>query len=414
MRHAYPTSYRRGREPTFKPPAPRTPMPGTVPPAPRVPDNDNFPFPANDNKKPRRSDRARVPGSARVKMPLVGPLRTAAIVGDLVLGAVSRPEQAYDVTVPGFYFYKGCSGLPINWQSHAGQTCLALQAGGAPLGTPIPHFRPNVHLANRQPIVVGSVIVGYRWSTVEIWLRNPGNNQPSRVEEQPYLPARRRFWVRPTPYSPAFGVEPLSTPIHSPVADPHPLNRSQRRARDRRERGRTERSYRGQPLRRGRIELRPSQVPSQNVSIDVTPGGSSKSKNPGQSHHRRPARRGEKERKGTLMNYGLGRLLYRIMDTSTEAWELLEIVFDALPDEVKSKYRRRPDHMAKAIYKHADELDLNDIVQGIILNQIEDALAGRLARARQRQMLDVMRETGISDYWPGPRGMSLLRSKLGV
>jgi hypothetical protein len=82
----------------------------------------------------------------------------------------------------------------------------------------------------------------------------------------------------------------------------------------------------------------------------------------------------------------------------TEWVEVAFALYDALPDDVKSRREYRGGgawRRMKAIYDHWDKIDVETAVENVIWNMIEDAAIGRA----QRQIDKFALKEGVSPEW---------------
>ena len=97
----------------------------------------------------------------------------------------------------------------------------------------------------------------------------------------------------------------------------------------------------------------------------------------------KPPGPGVKERKSRVRRVGAA--LIRAMRATTEALDFIDAVFKALP----AKYRKgvkTPQDKVRAIYQHADKLDMNKVVFNLIANHYTDKLLGRANALIERPM----------------------------
>lgn len=114
-----------------------------------------------------------------------------------------------------------------------------------------------------------------------------------------------------------------------------------------------------------------------------------------------PTRPGEQESKGTSRTRDLGKRLADSLDKVSEAAEVVDAVYEALPDDVKKRWAcgkskqsgldgrqdgqyglGSSDCQLRALWHNWHKLDLNEAVKNILANEIEDRLYGSAFAAR--------------------------------
>lgn len=101
----------------------------------------------------------------------------------------------------------------------------------------------------------------------------------------------------------------------------------------------------------------------------------------------------ERERKGRLQ--AAGAAILAGLGFASEVADLIEVAYNALPREVRRKYRLakwrpggyvtpRDVDMANVVWREWRHLDLNEFVKGWIANELEDRVAGRIHAQRQK------------------------------
>lgn len=191
----------------------------------------------------------------------------------------------------------------------------------------------------------------------------PGPN-PAQRPGHSSNPDRRRQFDQPGrhPYAPSHG--PLPTRVPSPTTDPRPSPAGKPR-----------------PIAPPMIIGGPGTLPKTNPKPD--------------GHNSTPPGPGEKERK-TIANPKSGGLVSWAVGTVTESIDFIEALHDALPDDVKRHYykdskgkwrRAKPSAstMLKDLYKNFDKLDLNEALKNVIINQLQDAIIGKLGARAQKE-----------------------------
>lgn len=115
----------------------------------------------------------------------------------------------------------------------------------------------------------------------------------------------------------------------------------------------------------------------------------------------RPRRR-VRERKMLSRAAKAGILLYKILDELSEAAELVDAFFDALPEDVKKRWKRKDemadqwgqyglegaDYKLSALYHNWDKVDLAQAVKNVIKNKVEDDLIGAYQKHMPRNTVN--------------------------
>lgn len=127
-----------------------------------------------------------------------------------------------------------------------------------------------------------------------------------------------------------------------------------------------------------------------------------------------PPRKGEKERKVRSM----GAQIFRVLDGISEGADVIDAIYEALPDKVKKKWKKkfRPtntlgldaagqygianaDWKLQAIWHNMDKLDVIEAIKNVVANEVEDKVLGRLHRARDatrpRNVLKNLQRRGL-------------------
>lgn len=88
----------------------------------------------------------------------------------------------------------------------------------------------------------------------------------------------------------------------------------------------------------------------------------------------------EKERKKQWSNNPVYRMFAKVAHTFTESQDFVREIYRALPDNRRYCGTYDTICQAEAIYRYADELDIQDAVVNLLLNQFEDFVIGKLSR----------------------------------
>lgn len=122
---------------------------------------------------------------------------------------------------------------------------------------------------------------------------------------------------------------------------------------------------------------------------------------------RRPAENGTKERKALSKGQALSIALFRALDQVSEAAEIVDAFFEALPKDVQKRWSKdRPnrqfldaagqygidgaDWKMQAIYYNWDKVDLDQAVKNVIWNHYEDKLYGAIHRNLPRNTVNAL------------------------
>lgn len=266
-------------------------------------------------------------------------------------------------SVTGFQKISDCSSLSINWQAETGSvsSCLTLQAGGSPLGTPVGSSTSHVHLANRQDL--GGF---FRWASVQVWQRVDTGPQSVIQTLVPGQLSRPQIVLDPLLVPPGSFVDPAPVPYSLiPLLDGVGLSAG------------SERSFSGQPsLER---QLAGYARPSKLLEITVNSDGSIDKGPPTNGVHLDlPPGPGVKEKKSATAR-ALGQAVGAFMDVTSEGKEILDILYESLPKytKIKSGAGGNPFLRAKTLFLHADEIDLSKAIPDLIWNHYSDKVIGR-------------------------------------
>lgn len=110
---------------------------------------------------------------------------------------------------------------------------------------------------------------------------------------------------------------------------------------------------------------------------------------------REPPPSGEKQRKVITKSAAVGVALYKALHRTSEGFEIIDAVYDALPDDVKKRWYRPErqgdqygpyglhgaDWKLRALYHNWHRLDPVEAIKNIFRNEFEDRLYGRIHRA---------------------------------
>lgn len=135
----------------------------------------------------------------------------------------------------------------------------------------------------------------------------------------------------------------------------------------------------------GPTPLPPYASPAPTVRVDIPADAPPQVKTEDGTHTKTPPRRGEKEKKARVPRALLG--VMKIVGTITEAGDLIDVVYNAIPCAAKFKagmFGRPVTAVDKAqfIATHADQIDETELLRGYTKNQFEDAYYGRMSPER--------------------------------
>ena len=85
-----------------------------------------------------------------------------------------------------------------------------------------------------------------------------------------------------------------------------------------------------------------------------------------------------------------------VFGAMTEIKDFLESLYDALPDDVKRRYKgRATTTLARAVWENFDQIDWGKATWNLVKNEIEDRIIGLLQSGRAR-LGDVMADMGFA------------------
>lgn len=111
----------------------------------------------------------------------------------------------------------------------------------------------------------------------------------------------------------------------------------------------------------------------------------------------RPPGPGEKERKVAARDK-VRQLLGWALSAYSEAGDLIDALYDALPDKLQSKLDRTPADKFSTLYRHWQDVDIAEAMMNIVENMIEDRHFGKFIGESQ----DLLEELGLD--WASLRG----------
>ena len=197
------------------------------------------------------------------------------------------------------------------------------------------------------------------------------------------IPVPFPVWTRPpwrpqeTPYSDDWGPAP-SPPVVNPSVRPgvRPRNNPVSNPTRPRPRGRP------RPATSPGVRPMPTPLTNSNPTLVLTPG--SQPLPTPEPHLREPPGSNTRERKVVDGGQAL-RNLRKVFHSMTEACDAIQAVYEALPENVrkaekKSKRYSKCSHQANVLYRHWDEVDINQAIENLIKNHIEDKIIGTMNR----------------------------------
>lgn len=133
--------------------------------------------------------------------------------------------------------------------------------------------------------------------------------------------------------------------------------------------------------------VRPLAVSGGNSTRDSSSPGTRHKKDTGFDPFPRRPRRGEKERK--IRGQGLVKIFGAGLSNYSEVGDFIDCIWDALPEQYQTPAKRAGEaihrnsrvHLGDKmmdLYENLDKVDFGEAVKNLILNQIEDAVVGRL------------------------------------
>lgn len=337
------------------------------PPVPNLPANDNFPFiPRNAGSFGRAAGR---------------------------LTPISRAVDAYNV---GFALGVGVSTLLNTYNMRKRNNYLIHKYYTLQVKCPVPVMDGPIHSG---PKSCGNTIVGGGMAEYYSWLAarqfDVNGNWPLEVfwmwaQPRPSGAADRKpaeYWRRRT------GVSALPVPRFSPVFVPgmpdvpfigDGVNPNQER---------------GMPGPSPQPSPPPDPVPPQQWRYDSDYKPSTR------PHARVPDPPGEKGSKWRTKSQRVGMMMYRALDNASEKAEVIDALWEALPDDVKkrwSKGRRTTgenfgqygtsgaDWKAQALWHNWHRVDMEQAARNIIKNYVEDAMIGATQKHMPRNLVNAL------------------------
>lgn len=310
----------------------------------------------------------------------------------------------------GWYWYN-YSGKPTPWTGPAGWTyggpcagignptfkqasfagilhCFGGSTAGQTLGTPIPDNHTSFHLGYQ----FGSKIKDREW-----WFRAPGDFpgsvpgfpgvEATPIPLSPIRPGTPHDPMRDVPLEPSPQVHPDPFPA---TPYPRPKPRDWQSPTEGRQAGPAP-----QPRQAVEPRLRPYERPAIEIAVQPRPGPVTAS--PGSHKQLPPKGRGQRERKQKTKSAGAFNLIRRVFEGAFEAVDVIEAVFQALPQHIRQRYphaRRAPVVMMRAINRHWQVIDTEEMIINLLLNELEDYIFGRLGRMSQHVAQQLHLSTG--------------------
>lgn len=286
-----------------------------------------------------------------------------------------------------FAYFQGYPQIAIYWHKVAvhtnGEIIYEMSQYWDRVGAPTPQEVP-LPWPHISPLP-GPAVVPSPWSPAVVpWphvdpMRVPPNSPQPVPNPIPWrdLPGRRpNPW---TPERPEWGNEPWRSPDESPVPGQRPAP------------GTAPVPAPG-PVPDWELYPNPGPISPQ---TPTQPNG-----RPGQDATipRRP-RRGEKERKISAYGKSGGRAFaLRIVNLVSEGVDLMDAFYWALPD-YRTSGKHNATQRAEQLWKHWDEVDMQQAMENVIANELQDRFYGRLGRAAADLAISTGRPVG---YGAGP------------
>lgn len=241
-----------------------------------------------------------------------------------------------------------------------------------------------------------------RYQVAQIWQITQPSSDPDLDITSIQIPAQAgspAMNYAPFPYETLVpSIDPLSHPAFAPEATPLPI------------------PYRYLPYRRPNPYRAPEYQPvwgpgpekkewvipvhalpvDAKAVLDIGTGKPARPEKP--FHERRPPGKREKEWKGKL--YGPAyRAIINVVNKITETEDFIDVLYDALPSNVKPRYKNTKYERKKVltldkaliIYRHADKLDMDKVITGLIYEHIEDRFYGAIGKAH----IQLARDLGL-------------------
>lgn len=132
---------------------------------------------------------------------------------------------------------------------------------------------------------------------------------------------------------------------------------------------------------------------------------------PPAAHRRQPPRRNQKEAKLRTRTQAIGMAIYQALDGFSEKAELVDSIFDALPDYIKkrweNKHKKRmfvdefgqyglegADWKIQALWYNWDKVDMSTALENIIDNYIEDKVIGFIQKGMPKNVVNAFNQVG--------------------
>jgi len=124
---------------------------------------------------------------------------------------------------------------------------------------------------------------------------------------------------------------------------------------------------------------------------------------PSRPHQRVPPRKNERETKILSRSAAIGIALYRALDAASEAGDIIDAIFEALPKDVQKRWKRGrrgladnagqygiggADWKVQALWHNADKIDVEQALRNIVKNHIEDAVIGAYSKHLPRNSIN--------------------------
>lgn len=300
-------------------------------------------------------------------------------------------------TVPGYTLQTTCSGGEgINWWASGGAvgSCLVLQAGGQPLYVPMAEPYSTVTLAKRYETTPGT----FRWDSRKIYTRNADAPAPSIEVER--LPVQRvvNVMTLEIPGLQYFQDFILPNTFINPQPVPYAIASKLPYDPDWKYQGRQKEPKK---LRKGRISLLPYLQPSSNTELVLREMANGQTrfdviKRPASVHVL--AKPGPNVRESKLS--GKTGVFYRAVSKygmePTEWLDFLDSFYQALPEDIQSRYHGSVSERVRGIFEHWDKLDWDQVTENLLLNELEDRASMRINKFIEKKGVDAL---GAEEYF---------------
>lgn len=160
-----------------------------------------------------------------------------------------------------------------------------------------------------------------------------------------------------------------------------------------------------------RPDIKPSQIPviSRGEAVVTRPNGVPRLSSAGSGsnpppHDLRPPRKNEREAKVRAKGFATAAQAVRFANHVTEALDFVDVLYDALPNRLKPRYKDTrfvqknvsPHVKMELIYKHWNKINPAEAIKGHLIETAKDVIFGRIGQGirRNQKAIDVHRPVG--------------------